>query len=462
MNVFDILSDVTYASILILLGQFLRAKVGFLQRFFIPASMIAGVFGFLLGKEVLGIIPFTSAIGSYTYVLIILIFTIVGVNGFQMGKGDTAGEVFKRVASYQFYRFAIYFIQFGVPIFVTLTLLKWLIPDINAGIGIMLAAGFTGGHGTAAAVGKTFADLGWADATDIGMTFATVGILVGVFGGLAFIKWGTRKGYTAYIKDFKYIDGDLKTGLIQKENQKSLGNETISPVSLDTLGFHLAIIIAISGIAYLLNVKVLSVYVLKGIPFFTVSFLLGVAFFLVFRKNKVYDYIDPRINTRISGAATDFLVFFGVCSIKISVIIAYALPMLILVLCGFVCVFITMIPLGYLMNKDSWFERSLFCYGYCTGVFAIGFVLLRIVDPENKSKTIDDTAMSPFIGFAEVLVWTLIPVSLVSGQGWTVVGVLFAATVVSIGASVIGKMWYTEPLGDRKAIGVDDGTELET
>ena len=36
---------------------------------------------------------------------------------------------------------------------------------------------FQGGHGTAAAVGSTLDTLGWAEGTDIGMTFATIGIL---------------------------------------------------------------------------------------------------------------------------------------------------------------------------------------------------------------------------------------------------------------------------------------------
>ena len=63
------------------------------------------------------------------------------------------------------------------------------------------------------------------------------------------------------------------------------------------------------------------------------------------------------------------------------------------------------------MNKDSWFERALFCFGYSTGVFAIGFVLLRIVDPENKSKTVEDVAMTPFLNFIEIAFWSLIPVS---------------------------------------------------
>lgn len=456
MSVYDLLVDVAFASVLILIGQYLRAKVRFFQQFFIPASLIAGFMGLALGNQVLNLVPFTKSIGSYPGVLIILVFTIVGLNGFSKGKSDTAGAVLKRVTSFQLYRFVIYFIQFAFPIAVTLTLLKWLVPDINPGFGILMASGFTGGHGTAAAVGKTFADLGWAEASDIGMTFATIGILSGIFGGLAFIKWGTKKGYTAYIKDFKFISGDMKTGLISKENRSSLGNETISSVSLDTLCFHLALIMALSGLGYLLNTKVLAAYVLKGIPDFTISFILGLAFFLIFNKTKIYDYVDTRINSRISGTATDFLVFFGVASIKLSVVVEYAIPLIVLTFCGFICVFLGMIPLGYRMNKESWFERSLFCYGYSTGVFAIGFVLLRIVDPENKSKTVEDTAMSPFLNFLEVAFWSLIPAALLAGQGWTVVAIVTAATVACFIAAIVGKMWYKEAPDARKAVGVDE------
>lgn len=455
MSVYNLMLDFSIASILILLGQLLRAKVPLFQKFFIPASMLAGFIGLALGSQGLKVLPFSDSAGSYAGVLIIMIFTIVGVNGFKFEGGHGAKSEAKRVVSFQLYRFLIFFLQFVIPIAVTLTLIKALAPEVNQGIGILMAAGFTGGHGTAAAVGKTFADLGWMEATDLGMTFATVGILTGVFGGLAFIKWATQKGYTAYIKDFAYISGDLKTGLVSRENRSSIGAETISSVSLDTLCFHLSIVTAIAGAGYALNQFVLAPYVLKGIPDFTVAYLIALIVFVVFGKTKMYDYVDTNINQKISGTCTDYLVFFGIATIKVTVIIEYAVPLAILTAAGFLCVFLTMIPFGYLMNKDSWFERSLFCYGYCTGVFAIGFVLLRIVDPNNKSKTVEDTAMTPFLNFIEIFFWSMIPALLISGQGWLVVGVVSVLSVVVIALAVTGKMWYTSPLKDRHAVGTD-------
>lgn len=460
MSIYDFFMDFAIASSLILIGQLLRAKVSFFQRFFIPSSMIAGFLGLLLGGQGLNILPFSESIGSYAGVLIIIIFTVVGVNGFEFNKTNSKLEA-KRIIGFQLYRFVVFFMQFFIPIALTVTVIKTFYPDVNQGIGLLMAAGFSGGHGTAAAVGSIFAELGFADATDLGMTFATVGILVGIFGGLIFIKWATKKGYTGYIKDFKYIDGDLKTGLVSKENRKSLGDETISSVSLDTLCYHLSLILTVAGLGYYINKKILGPYVLAGIPDFTVAYLLALLLFLTLRKTPVYSYMDTRINTKIAGTCTDYLVFFGIAAIKLTVIVEYAIPLLILILAGLFCVFLSVIPLGFRFVKDSWFEHAIFCYGYLTGVFAIGFVLLRIVDPDNKSKTIEDSAMTPLSGFLEIACWTSFPVMLVNGHGWAVVGLTFAGFVVCILAAIMGKMWHREPLKDRSFIGALESRKNE-
>ena len=155
MSVYDFLIDFGIASALILVGQLIRSKVKFFQEFFIPASMIAGFIGLFLGKRFLNVLPFSDSIGSYAGALIIIVFTVVGLNGFSSSKKGGEDSTVKRVASFTFYRFAIFFLQIGLGIFTTLTLVKLLVPSINPGFGLLMASGFTGGHGTAAAVGKT-------------------------------------------------------------------------------------------------------------------------------------------------------------------------------------------------------------------------------------------------------------------------------------------------------------------
>lgn len=451
MSVYDLLLDFTFASILILISQFLRAKVTILQKLFMPASLIAGFLGLFLGKRFLNVIPFSDNIGSYAGALIIIVFTTIGINGFTSNEGGTK-DVVKRATSYMLYRFFLFFLQLSLPIAVTLLVLCKVFPNLNPGFGMLLASGFYGGHGTAAAVGATFADLGWAEANDLAVTFATVGILSGIIGGLAFIKWAARKKHTVYIKDFAYSTGALRTGLIPKEERISMGDETISPVSLDSLGFNLSIILACGGLGYALNKFILKPYVISGIPDMTCGFLIGLLFFLVFRKTKVYDYMDKKVNSRISGAATDFLVFFAVASINTTVIIENIVPLLVLILVGLFCTFLCVVPFGYRMNKDSWFERSIFVFGQFTGVFATGFVLLRIVDPENKCAAIEDTAMTPYMYFVEAFVWAATPAALMAGKGWLLVALYGGLAVVSLVLGIIGKMWYKEPLNERKAV----------
>ena len=71
-----------FASLLILVGQFLRAKVPLVQRFFIPSSLLAGFLGFILGKQVLNVIPFSDSLSSYTSVLMIPIFAAIPIFSF--------------------------------------------------------------------------------------------------------------------------------------------------------------------------------------------------------------------------------------------------------------------------------------------------------------------------------------------------------------------------------------------
>ena len=176
MTVTNFLIDFFIASVFILIGQLFRAKVGFIQRFFMPSAMVAGILA--LAVRYTGILPFSKGIGSYPGTLIILIFAAIGLQGFTIRKNDMKKEV-ARLGSYFCYKTLAQAIQFSLaPLFSILVISK-LFPDINYGFGLLLASGFSGGHGTAAAVGSTFQRLGDTDAMDIAMTCATVGILAG-------------------------------------------------------------------------------------------------------------------------------------------------------------------------------------------------------------------------------------------------------------------------------------------
>lgn len=416
--------------------------------------MIAGFLALALGSQGLNIVPFSKSIGSYSGVLIIVVFAAVGIGGFSFSKKGFKAE-FDRVGSYFSYKVLAQAIQFCLAPLFSIAVISKLFPQISYGFGLCLAAGFSGGHGTAAAVGSVFSKLGFTDGTDIAMTCATVGILSGIFGGLAFINIGTKRGWTKYIKNFSFISGDLKTGLIEPDHRTSLGKETISSMVLDPIAFHLAILLTASGVGVVLN-RYIEINFHLELPSYLLAFIFSFVIFIIFKKTGVSDYVDNNLISRISGTATDYLVFFGIASIKISIIVKYAVPLLMLLICGEFIVFITLMYFGRAMNKGSWFERSIFVFGYCTGVFAIGFILLRIVDPENKSKTLNDTALAgPLTTPFELFGWSAGPIMLLNGQHWTFIGIYI---LITVGCVLVNKIfhwwWLKEPL-DRPAVDND-------
>ena len=50
-NLYSLLIDLAFASGFILIGQFFRTKFKFFQRFFVPASLIGGFLGLILGPN---------------------------------------------------------------------------------------------------------------------------------------------------------------------------------------------------------------------------------------------------------------------------------------------------------------------------------------------------------------------------------------------------------------------------
>jgi ESS family glutamate:Na+ symporter len=451
---YSLLTDLAFASGFILIGQLLRVKINFFQDFFMPAGLIAGILGFICGPSVLKLVPFSSQISSYSGLLIILVFVSIGIRGLNLGSTSRLKEDFERLGSYLCFREASYMLQYTLPILFATYVMTQFWSDLHPGFGFLLGAGWAGGPGSAAAVGSTFAKYGWADATDLGITSATFGILTGVFGGMALIKWATKKGITNYISDSASLPPELRTGLLPKEKRGILGQETISEISLDTLAYHAALLLLPAGLGYLAAGKLGSYYNFS-MPSFSAAFILALLFSWVLDKMGAKEYVDYRITGSIAGFATDYLIFFGLTSIKLSIIIKYAAPLAVLILAGGAFIVLSFLYLAPRMNKYDWFERGMFVFGFLTGVYANSFVLTRIVDPEMKSKTFDDTAIcAPLTSPTDILVLTFGPILLSTGQLWTFLTPAFGYLIFFFGLAFMMKWWYGSMPLVRKRPGV--------
>lgn len=71
MTLMDVAHDFAVVSILLAIGYFLRMKVKLFQRLFLPASIIGGLVGLIIGPQILGLyspvyVTYTDSINEWS------------------------------------------------------------------------------------------------------------------------------------------------------------------------------------------------------------------------------------------------------------------------------------------------------------------------------------------------------------------------------------------------------------
>lgn len=431
-------SDLGIIMGLLLIGKLIRAKVKLIQRLFIPPSMIAGVLGLAFGPNGLGWLPMSSSISVYPAVLIAMVFGALPLSAPSFKMKEVAGRVGPMWAYSQF---GMLF-QWAVMGIFGLLVMKAIWPNLNDAFGVMLPTGFYGGHGTAAAIGTAFDGLGWDEAGSLGMTTATIGVILAIVGGLVFIKMAAKNKQTSYITDFGDLPDELRSGLLPEEKRDPLGTATTSPISIDSLTFHFALVIvaAFGGYMFSKGVKMLAPEL--ELPVFSCAFVVGLILKIIFNKTQVSKYIDGKTASSISSFSTDLLVAFGIASIKLSVVVKYAVPLAVLLAVGIVLTVFTVFYFGRHLFRKDWFEKSIFAWGWWTGTMAMGIALLRIVDPKMASKAMDDYALA-YLPCApvEIILISLVPVMFANGKGLGMMLICLAISVFLIVLSKYLKWW---------------------
>jgi len=407
---------------LLLIGKLLRVKVRLIQKLFIPPSLLAGLLGLTFGPNGLGWLPLSSNVSTYSAILIAVVFAALPFSS----PPFKVKEVARRVGPMWAYsQFGMLF-QWAVMGLFGLLVLRFIWPELNPAFGVMLPTGFYGGHGTAAAIGSAFDNLGWDEAASLGMTTATIGVIVAILGGLLFIKMATRRGQTSYLSDFNALPNEYRDGLLPEEKREPTAVGTTSPISIDSHVFHLALVLVAAFGGYMLSRGVKLLWPALELPVFSCAFVVGILFKSIFNAVGVSRYIDTRTTVSISSSSTDLLVACGVASIKLGVVVKYALPLVVLTLVGIILTIYTVFWFGRRLNQKDWFEKSIFAWGWWTGTMAMGIALLRIVDPKMQSKAMDDYALA-YLPCApvEILLITFVPILFAAGAGlWLMLGCL--------------------------------------
>lgn len=449
----ELLKSTGFLGVFLLIGVFLRAKVPIFQKTFMPASVIGGFLILILSPTCLGVLPVSEEwLSIYSLIPGILIVPVVASVplGLTLGKGKSGeADVLKNIVPLMFIMVGVGIFQFGVGYLVHI-IFKSFGYDFYATFGWEMGIGFSGGHGTAAVLGSMLSEANlpyWETAQGVAVTTATFGIVGGIIIGMILINWAARRGHTQLLDKPADIPHNIKVGY-EKDitKQASVGRETTLSASVDVFAFHTAIIFAVCTLSYVLlgAIKSAKIPVLSDISIWAYAIIIMFAVWGIICKLKIDYLVDSKVKSKISGCLTEYAVIAAIASLPIKAVAAYIVPILAMVILGFIATtaFLVFFCKRYL--KGFWFEQMIGAFGMSTGVFLTGVLLLRICDPELESPALGNYSLSYTV--TSVIYFALLAffLSLLVNQGIVMAMVIsFAMTVVAvIGAVISSKICF--------------------
>ena len=407
-----ILIALGFASVFLLVGLLLRSKIKVLQKLFLPASVIGGIVGLILvqvfsrvGAVAEQVTNYVSVMDALPAILIVPIFasTPLAIFNRKDNIAAAAGKATAGIANGVFWLMCGIFtvqmvIGFGVNFFMTKA--GSAIPSYNVW-GFDLAAGFTGGHGTAASLGATYRGIPplaefASQGKDVATTFATFGLIGGMILGIIFINIAARRGTTAVMKKPAALEGVALTGLQNDvSKQESLGRETTKSFTIETLSVHLAVVLGVVLASYGVSALLARVpaigSLLKQLPVWSIAMVLMLLANKLISALKLEWMFDKKVVQKLSGFMTDFAIVCAIASMNLKTIATFIVPIVICSVIGFVVTYFYVFKLTkFITGTEAPFEHSIIAWGTSTGVLMTGLVLLKVCDPNYETSTLNN------------------------------------------------------------------------
>ena len=429
--------------LLLAIGYFLRSRLRFLQKLYLPSCVIGGLLGLAViqvAKAVGTPVPaewtagWSKLPGTLINVVFACLFLGVALPSFR--------TLWRRAGPQLAYGQTVAWGQYVVGVGLTLILLVPVfgVPEM---FGAIIPVGFEGGHGTAGGLKETFRELGWEQGADFANASATAGIISAIIVGMILVNWAVRRGQTKVRKTPASLDTMDLSGVIPKGDRPSAGKLTVSADAIDSLTLQLVFIGAAVLIGWLIQLGLKQIgsasgsetlgKILNSFPLFPLCMLGGLAVQFFEDRFDKHDLVDHGLTRRIQGTALDFIVVAAIAVINIPALIPALVPFAILVAAGIAWNVFCVMFLARRMLPDAWFERSIAEMGQSMGVTATGLVLLRVVDPDYETPAADAFASKqlmhePFMGGG---LWTSAAIPLIAVHGGPLVFGIATAAVLA-------------------------------
>ena len=415
-NLKDVFFAFIFIALLILAGRFVKQKVGWIQRLFLPESIVAGALALLLGPQVLGAIA-TAISGEGTFLSQGLFpeniravwsqapgifITIVFAALFLGEEIPSPRQIWRKAAPQVVFGQTLAWGQYVVG---CLTALLILVPVFGANpiVGSLIEIAFEGGHGTAGGMAETFAELGYAEGADLALGLATVGIVSGIVSGTWLANWARRRGQIAdhqtSVEEVQDASDSThsETPEVRRHRARLMRGLLIDPLSLNFGIVGIAIVLGWILLRGLVLFEALTwgrtgFTMMNYVPLFPMALVGGIIVQIALTRLGLSALVIQPLMKNIAGLALDVVVVAALASISLTVIGANLPVFILLSVLGVAWNLLFFLYYAPKIFPDHWFERGIGDVGQSMGVTATGILLLRMVDPKNDSGAFESFA----------------------------------------------------------------------
>jgi ESS family glutamate:Na+ symporter len=447
-------------AVLLLIGTAFGGAIG-LKRWGVPEALLAGGLGLLLAPS--GPLPLLPpAVIERWSNLPLALLTLVFATLMLSKPLPRIGSIWRPVTAQLLLALTLAFGQFMVGGLAVLLVLQPLIgaPPVMAAL---IEVAYEGGHGSAAAMGPSYARLGLASGEALGLAMATVGLLSATLVGALVVLLGrSRRWLLASSLPIAQPAPAAAPAAAPCISPDALSNSsksafpgaspTASPPGQGDNGPVVWLInLALAGAAVLLGTLMLRglqelaarwgggfALVIDGLPVFPLALLGSLLVRLLLERGGKGHWAAARVQGRLGTLAADLLITAATACLDLSLLAEQWLALTVLAVAGLVWNVAVVLLLGPRILPPNWFERGLVEFGQATGVAASGLLLLNMVDPQDQGDaltpfSIKQLLLQPFIAGGIVTVAAPLAIDGWGLPAWTLFCLALVILWVSLG-----------------------------
>ncbi len=411
----------------------------------IPEALVAGLLGLLLAPS--GPLPLLPPPVMQLWADLPLVLLTLVFGSLLLGKPLPRLQALWRPVSGQVsLALMLAFGQYVVGGLAVLLVLQPLL-GVSPIMACLIEVAFEGGHGSAAAMGPSYAALGFPGGQDLGLAMATVGLLSSTLVGGLVVVLARRRGWL--LQADATAEQTSPTAATAPSGAAATGAAAWA-VNLGLVGIAVAIgdvlLLALRAATAPLGGAVATV--VDSLPVFPLAIIGSLLLRWLLERSGRSHWASAPIQSQVGTLSADLLITAATAGLNLKLLQADWLPLTVLALAGLTWNLAVVLLLGPRLLPADWFERAVIEFGQATGVAASGLLLLRMADPEDRSAalpafSIKQLLLQPFVAGGVV---TVVAPLAVAGWGlaaWT--GACLAVVVVAGGAGLL--LAWLQPAG---------------